>query len=1140
MRRIICILLLLPAMSVFARNAQDSGYRDLTHYSKVFGHEKYYRLYLPQGYETSQRRWPVIYFFHGWGGRHFKDDNARLAYDRIKQLVDKYQVILVMWDGNIDLAEPRPYNVGNHEDVKFQVQMKDYFPELAAHIDSSFRTFTDRGHRGIIGFSMGGFMSFFLAGKYPDKVCAAVSLAGSPEFFAGYPDNHTLYPVRYTFENLRQVDCRMHNGDSDILYYLNSEVNAGAVWDEKVKFQYWTFPGGHMVDKPGETRVFEKAMQFVTDAFARPVETRPLNWSHYDLYPDFNVWDYRVTSNKAEPGFLYLRNVNGYGFGVYSHRWLPEGPSIGGLKASVTTAPLYAPEHTYSLVRYSRTSRTVSMDSVKSDAEGRISVQCDGAGEEIGIYSIKHIPNFVFLDQTPGFLHIGGTDKITVRLFNRGGVVRGGARLKVRLGTKDPAVTVNDPVATVMVKPGQRIVELTFTLSCTKTPPPHAEPAEVRFHLSGDATGEFTMPVYFQAPQFDSVSIEGVAAPGEKISLSQGSHHLRLYTEDPWVLSEDERLKDEMIPARWPDGFTLSSVIHISPDCPDGHVIRLLGHYETKTFNPIERKLVWGQASIVVRHGSPSRAGVSVHRRLFRTALVDTNALPAVVKTEKGYRLMVDGAPFIALGAQLWNSSDWPYILRKEWPQLKELHANTLEAPVYWQNIEPQPGVFNFSELDSLVTGARKEGLRLVLLWFGSYKNGSSSYAPDWVLTQPEKYPRMLNAAGEEIQVLSAVSEVNRQADKAAFIRLLQHVREIDSRQHTVIMVQVENESGSLGTDRDYSPAANAAFKADVPAALVRSLGRRPGSWDVVFGEAAAETFNAWYIASYINDIAAAGKKEYDLPMYTNAWLREHGFRRPGEYPSGGPVSTMLPVWKAAAPALAFLSPDIYHSNYTVFTELCSKYARQDNAFFVPEMGKGMDFARFQFYALANFDALGVAVYGIDPFHADPNDFRDKQQLDEKFSGMADNYRLLGGVIGKLAELQGTGRLQAVGEEYGRYEQLVTLGNYDILFSFGYPAYRKKTGTGRAIVAQLGEDEFLVTGFDTRFQFRPRYGTGYATAEYVLIEEGYYDKGQWIRKRIWNGDEAYHSTLTPEGTILKIRLRRTKRAHTGPVKANFE
>ncbi|MHA4809450.1 DUF5597 domain-containing protein [Flavitalea flava] len=515
--------------------------------------------------------------------------------------------------------------------------------------------------------------------------------------------------------------------------------------------------------------------------------------------------------------------------------------------------------------------------------------------------------------------------------------------------------------------------------------------------------------------------------------------------------------------------------------------------------------------------------------------------LPSFVKIENGgYRFLVDGKPYLALGAQLWNSSGWPYILTKEWAQLKELHANTLEAPVYWQNIEPQPGKFNFADLDSLVLGARREGLRLVLLWFGSYKNGSSSYAPEWVLSQPEKFPRMQNGGGEEIQVLSAISGANREADKKAFAAVMRHLKQLDGQQHTVILVQVENESGSLGTDRDYSPAANAAFKNPVPAALLQKLGKKPGTWLDVFGKDAAESFNAYHIAFYINDIAVAGQQEYGLPMYTNAWLREHRFRQPGEYPSGGPVSTMFPIWKATAPALALLAPDIYHNNYDVFTELCRKYALPDNPFFLPEMGKGIDFARGQFYALGNFNALGVAVYGIDPFGTDPGDERNKERLDDKFSGMADNYRVLQGAIDKIAELQGTGRLKAVGEEYGLHEELVSLGSYDILFSYGFPAYRKVPLTGRALIGQLGEDEFLVIGFDAKFQFRPKYGSGFSSSEYLVIEEGYYEKGQWVRKRIWNGDEAYHSTLTPDGVILRIRLRKTQKAITGPVKANFE
>jgi beta-galactosidase GanA len=287
--------------------------------------------------------------------------------------------------------------------------------------------------------------------------------------------------------------------------------------------------------------------------------------------------------------------------------------------------------------------------------------------------------------------------------------------------------------------------------------------------------------------------------------------------------------------------------------------------------------------------------------------------LPSIVRNDNGtYTFLVDGKPYISLGAQLWNSSDWPYILDKEWPQLRELHCNTLEAPVYWQNIEPEQGRYRFAELDSLIGGARGAGLRLVLLWFGSYKNGSSSYAPEWILSHPETYPRMRTASGEELQVLSSLSETNLDADEAAFSALMRHVRQVDGDRQTVILVQVENEPGSLGTDRDYAPPATEAFHQPVPPALLQHLGKQPGTWEEVFGTQAAEAFSAYHMATYVNKVALAGQQEYKLPMYANVWLREDRFRRPGEYPSGGAVSTMIPIWKAAAPALAFLSPDIY------------------------------------------------------------------------------------------------------------------------------------------------------------------------------------------------------------------------------------
>jgi len=639
------IALLCCCLFMFTGCTYDAGkgkpYEDLLHESKVFGHQKSYRLYLPSGYSNAvdtARRYPVIYFFHGWGGRYFMDDNAKLEYARIKTLVDKYQVILVMWDGNIEGAEPNPYNIGNREDVKYRVQMKDYFPELVAHIDSSCRTLADRDHRGIIGFSMGGFMSLFLAGEDPGKVCATVSLAGSPELFIGYPTQMTLYPIRYSFKNLQDVDTRMHNGDTDILHYLNEEVRAGALWEGK-KIDYWTFRGGHRIDLPGETKVFDTAMRFVTEAFKKD-HPAPKAWSHYDLYPDFKVWGYEVESDKKEPGFLFLKNVTKEGFGLYTHRWLPSGPALADLRCKVTTGPVYTPGRIYEFVKYAVDSDKYTSGQVRSDAKGQITMELDGGGYEVGITDASAKEDHGTSPGIPGYAVIGyeidagtglvphtrdgsylhkGRNKLSIRLFRRDGGTAEGGSVRISLSTTDSAVHIMDSSQTVKTLPGARQLTSGWEIDCSRTAPPHGEPAEIKFILRTEASSfkdDLDIPVWYEAPLFDSIRVDdgikvrdsifgkgnanGLADAGENILLYQGSHRLRLYTEDRWVLKKQERLADESLPAIWPDGVTFSSVIRIDPRCPDGYPIEFLGSYETKTFNPIERKLHWGRFRVVV------------------------------------------------------------------------------------------------------------------------------------------------------------------------------------------------------------------------------------------------------------------------------------------------------------------------------------------------------------------------------------------------------------------------------------------------------------------------------------------------------------------------------------------------------------
>jgi beta-galactosidase GanA len=504
------------------------------------------------------------------------------------------------------------------------------------------------------------------------------------------------------------------------------------------------------------------------------------------------------------------------------------------------------------------------------------------------------------------------------------------------------------------------------------------------------------------------------------------------------------------------------------------------------------------------------------------------NELPAIVARPGGsYSLLVDGKPFIILGTQLWNSSAWPYLLDSIWPLVKQLHANTVEAPVYWQVTEPVRGTYSFGEVDSLIDGARRAGVRLVLLWFGSFKNGSSGYVPDWMMSQPQQYPRMENLAGEKLPILSVLSPANLEADETAFAALMRHLKAYDSRRHTVILVQVENECGSLGTDRDYSAAANTAFAQPVPDSLCRRLGKQSGGWTEVFGKNAAEAFQAFCFAHYVNEIAGAGRREYPLPMYANNWLNEYGFRRAGEYPSGGPAAGVLDIWKAVTPQLSLLAPDIYLTNEEQFKEVCGQFHRPDNPFFIPEMGRGVPFARFQWYAIGNYQAFGVAPYGIDPFGLDPGDRRNPDMLDATFSLYADNYRLLQGALDTIAGLQGTGRLKAAGEAPGLGDEMLAFDGYDLLLNYGYPRNPVDGNhTGRVLAAQLDANTFLLLGFDAQFRFLPTQGSGYRVAEIEAIEEGRFEGRQWVRQRIWNGDEAYFSVFPHEGAILRVRLHR--------------
>lgn len=514
--------------------------------------------------------------------------------------------------------------------------------------------------------------------------------------------------------------------------------------------------------------------------------------------------------------------------------------------------------------------------------------------------------------------------------------------------------------------------------------------------------------------------------------------------------------------------------------------------------------------------------------------------LPRLEHQGDRYTFLVDGKPFFPLGAQVGNSSGWPERLSELWPLAAAMHVNTLEVPVYWEQLEPREGTFDDSAVDAMVHQAREHHVRLVLLWFGTWKNGKMHYVPDWVKRDQVRFPRMLDRSGHPIDVLSANAPANLDADRKAFTHLMHRVKQIDGEQHTVILVQVENEAGALGSVRDFSPAAQREFASAVPAQLLHALNKPAGTWQQAFGPDADETFQTWSVARYINALAEAGKRELALPMYVNNWLKSpRGFpvlTVPGDdYPSGGPTWNMLSVWKAAAPSIDILAPDIYVPNTERYESVMQQFKRPDNPLFIPETHGFGTFAGSQGNARNLFlaigaGAIGFAPFGLDSFKPERNGAPDLEQI-----GLAENYALLAPMSGELARLQFEGKVQTAVEEPGMSEAELTFGPWSahVFFPPSYSASADTAGLattaalhmGRVLVAQLGPDEFLVAGLDARVTFRQTPPAGTRQTELLRVEQGSYTDGTWHSTRLWNGDEtdAGLNFKTP-GSIVHVKL----------------
>ena len=527
-----------------------------------------------------------------------------------------------------------------------------------------------------------------------------------------------------------------------------------------------------------------------------------------------------------------------------------------------------------------------------------------------------------------------------------------------------------------------------------------------------------------------------------------------------------------------------------------------------------------------------------------------TSSLPFLQQHEQATRLMVDGKPYLVLGGELHNSSSSsPEYMKDFWPLLKQAGLNTVLAVVSWDLIEPEEGRYDFSLVDSLLRDARKHDLRLILLWFGSWKNGQSHYIPEWVKKDYKRFPRVKAANGKSLEILTPVSTETRDADTRAYTAFMRHLKEVDSKHHTVIMIQIQNEVGILGDSRDRGDKANELFHSAVPETLMSWLkeneeslfselletwhaaGKKDaGAWEEVFGQGPAtdELFMAWHYASFINAMAAAGKAEYPLPVFVNAWIVQPEDKLPGDYPSGGPQAHVHDIWQAAAPDIDILAPDIYLPD---FPGISRQYMRHGNPLFVPESFAGEPGAANAFYAFGQLNAIGYSPFGIE------------NRIDDFENGIIPRtYKVLANIAHLILENQGKGTIAAVSLSKENPSDTIRLGDY-LLEAELMKTFRSDVvpELGYGLFISTGDDEYYIAGNNIQVSFTAL-TPGPKITGLASVEEGRFVDDQWVRRRKLNGDDiminyrlaemaAMDKTGTtvrlPNGpTIRKVRLYR--------------